>query len=241
MLRNRTLRLFLEAAGVFMVFGCGIPDYVYLEPPDISVSGNYGNSSVVFYNNTNNDPLFFKGYAVYYRFFLTTTALDSAVLSLTSAQGTSDLTRSGYQSLARISGPTGSFPVPLVPVVPGGNNQITLDFSGDLSNSSTAFDTRIYGPSITGISLPLGRYILQNRRDPNLTSSATRSFKPGAFYTDDSDIPLPPSQSPTEGVNTLYLSVFILSYGQDNNATPIYSRPVHLGRFEIPIPSGLNG
>lgn len=59
---------------------CGIEEYVYLYPPDTVLSGNIFTYS----NNTGNDPVYFYGYRVLYRFYPTSTDAEAAVTTVSS-------------------------------------------------------------------------------------------------------------------------------------------------------------
>ncbi len=92
-------------AGLFaclLASGCGLQDYVYLEPPE-----NVSESSGAFHfeNNEDNDSTVFRGFIVLYRFYATPGAAENARDSISSAYSSSPttvyqkMTSLGYRQL----------------------------------------------------------------------------------------------------------------------------------------------
>lgn len=77
----------LGAAGL-AISSCGLEEYVFLYPPDTSLSGDI----LSFNNNTENDPTVFYGYRILYRFFASTSAVDTAIASVSSLYTSSPTT-----------------------------------------------------------------------------------------------------------------------------------------------------
>lgn len=71
---------FLFLAACLALSSCGLEEYVFLYPPDTALSGDI----LTFSNNTGNDPVYFFGYKILYRFYPTPTDVDGAVGTVSS-------------------------------------------------------------------------------------------------------------------------------------------------------------
>jgi len=217
------LCLYLLTAG-----GCGIPDYPYLSPPVISgFEGSYG-SSAYFTNASDNNPSYFRGFVFYYRFFTSQDTLSTAVSSLSGIDDKDSLTEAGYTFLYGMSGSTGGVITssPMVQIDLADRSSVftlTLDFTPDLSPGTTDPE---FLSTVTwlGETQYIGRYV----KPEGSQSSIEKGFQSQHFAEGDSDLP-----SSFNLGGDLFLSVYVLSYGMDDDLSSLYSIPKELGRFEL--------
>ncbi|MBI9100822.1 MAG: hypothetical protein JEY99_00275 [Spirochaetales bacterium] len=244
-MHKRLIFSFFTAA--LFLGSCGIPSIPFIEPPEANSIPEYTSFSVSFKNAEDNNPLYFQGYALYYRFFSDQEKLATVVDSLASADDRSDLLAKEYRFLYQMEDNTG-FPTEgytpsktmTIPVDLLDRNKtfnLTLDFNGDIvaaGDEINLFGTTITS-SISGIFtdniLYVGRYIGQDREDDDNDVEVVKSFNEYAYSIDDADIP----DDFNFDTNTLYLSVYVISFGQDTIGLSIFSKPVNLGKFQLNV------
>ena len=252
MLKIYNNHLFIFLMFIFIISGCGIPSIPYIDPPEVSSPvTTLSEYDVRFRNAYKNNPVYFYGYSIYYRFFSSEDNLDTVVNDLSGADDINDLQDEDFNFMYRMSdeeglGRNGGTPVTIEIDEADRNDSfyLTLDFYGDIvysdsdsedNDESLLFGTVITYPDEDSNINYLGRYIEQNRINISSTEDAVnRSFKDNAFSEEDAD--LPDNNSFEFGVDDmLYLAVYVLSFGRDTVGVPIYSEPVYLGKFEIPV------
>jgi len=229
-LRKLSRLMILVFLCVYLLFagGCGIPDYPYLSPPVINgYQGDYG-PSATFANASDNNPVYFRGYIFYYRFFSTQDSLSSTVTSLAGTDDRDSLTLAGYTYLYGMTDSDGGVITssPMVQIDLADRSSVftlTLSFNGDLSAGTTDPDFLSTVTWFSGTQY-FGRYVKLSGSQ----SFTEKGFQSDHFAAGDSDLPddFVPGDS-------LYLSVYVLSYGMDDDFSSLYSIPKELGRFEL--------
>lgn len=213
--------------------GCGIPDYPYLAPPVVTnKNDNFINYTAGFNNASENNPQYFQGYVFYYRFFNTEQELQNFINSIANAEGREDL--KDYFSLFRVETTGDKAPAPLLEIDVNDrpkNFSVNVNFGSDIIDVSSGGFGSIITWTVSSVtySINIKRRILQIPVDPLNYDYEDRSFKRDNFFASDSDIP-----SDYQNTGTLYLSLFVLSFGRDDNGSPLFSVPVELGRFLFP-------
>ena len=231
-------------SALLFVSSCGIPQYAYLEAPSVTANTDLGKFDAEFRNNSQNNPLLFQGYQLYYRLYEDEDALEEGIKKIKEFQ---HLTSESYNyfPLARglnaqeeIGGKTyeaGEVDSrsPLVRLSEAQRDS-TMSFSIDFLNDQ--IDTGISGiyfesvlkSDDSQIEIELCRNPVQNRINETATTSLARSFKKNDFYDEDGDIPEEYSSG-----DDLYLSIFVMTFGRQNDGTALYSKPASLGRFKL--------
>ena len=208
--------------------GCGIPDYPYLSPPVINgYQGDYG-PSATFANASDNNPSYFRGYVFYYRFFTSKDILSSTVTSLAGADDRDSLTLAGYSFLYGMTDSDGGVITssPMVKIDLADRASVftlTMSFNGDLSAGTTDPDFLSTVTWFSGTQY-FGRYVKLSGSQ----SLTEKGFQTDHFSTGDSDLP-----EDFATADPLYISVYVLSYGMDDDFSSLYSIPKELGRFEL--------
>lgn len=212
----------------FCLLGCGIPVVQYLQSPIVNQISAPLDLSAKFTNSTSNDPLYFKGFKLYYCLFTTEDQLETSVTQIeaTTYNAVSYLTSKGYGTLFKYPDASPLFTLDTSykqkPV------DFTVDFNYDAVNDNDDFESYItieYGNTLL-YKGTLCRYIEQDRIDEDATHLKHRSFKPDNFTVDDIDIP-----KEFTGDTYIYMALFVAACGWDDNMVQIHSDPKYLGQF----------
>ncbi len=217
------LRRWLTALAVAAALGvssCGLEEYVYLEPPDTTLSSNI----LTLTNNTQNDPAVFIGYRLLYKFLPSEDAVGSAistVSSLFASYPTSIYSRMKTSAAFRDLKIGNAEDTDLVISVPdrGTSFVISLDFSSAVTGTTNpavmsvddlGIGTQPVLPAelhrtVTGYS---GIGFSGNERNATLGYDDLRS---GDNYDADT--------------GKTYLLVYVLAIGYDGSFIEVYSRP----------------
>jgi len=249
---NRPSRLVLLCC-LIVFFSCGIEEVIYLEPVvDASFQGVTA-GRLTLPNNSSNE--YFRNYTIYYRIylsdFLTTSAttneerrninanlashynaIDPYILDENRVfTSISVFTSRGFFPLYVSTDKTNGFAVhdlltvngysPFPGVTPGGT--ISFDFTDSIAGPfmKLSYDT-------TSTSLFLFR------ASGDFTPMPDRLFfLSGDMVTVDSGVNADVEQK--SGVTPLYayVSLYIIANGIDNSFSPVYSRPAHIGIFQL--------
>ena len=218
----RSIAASLIAAAFALAAGCGLPQFILLEPP-ISISIDELVASVTFLSNPENDPDSFLGYELYYKFYAPATldaqfAADlSAISGAVAGSMPGVVTQRGFRRV--IGAGQGGGP-PLIPIAPTDRGtsfpvRILIDNSvAELSDGIATWDP----PSGPPLTVTLQRNLI-----------APKPFRPDAYVTSgpdrDADIPA------GDYVGELALALVIVSYGVDfTTFQPLYSQPVMTDR-----------
>jgi hypothetical protein len=228
------------------VFGsCGLPSFSFLAPPDSSrIEQDIAFSRVTFDHNDDNDPAVFRGYDLFYKLYddepdgesefesdaeeITADPQQAGPSRLTNDHGFQRLVTEFSQSAPTISIPRGdredSF-------------EITLTFLNSLTvlqDQATAVWTRPGGDTEEVRTLLRGG-AQDNAGDPKPffpVNDEVYSVGDGLAEIDEDLTDLEtPSQTVSE--DDLAVGLFVLSYGQDDDFTTVYSTPVSLGYYDI--------
>jgi len=169
------------------------------------------------------------GYVFYYRLFTSDTELETTVGSLTGTQEPSDLI--GYHYLYDVEFDSGSSvgysrSSPMVKIDAGDKaSSFVLTFNmSDISYASPDFASNVDWLAETQY---FGRYIYTT---DSPTQQVEKSFKASQFVEGDSDLP-----SDFQDGDNLFLSIYVMSYGRDEDFSSLYSIPKELGRFNLNI------
>ncbi len=219
---------FLIAAGS-ITSSCGLEEYVYLGPP---VNVYQSGTTLHFENNTENDPLVFRGYRAVYRFYesdsqalLDRGTVDSMYSSSPTTIFSKLLSTLGYRELL-LDGQ------PLLTVT----NPLERD---DPFEIEISFDSR----NTTGVTIGFAPSSATVATSPGLSCSVTRSV--GASEEDGfSDLELFPNSTDlkegqyTEISPTTYMQCYVLAYGIStaNGVTEVYSQPIWFNGSLISLP-----
>ncbi len=215
---------------------CGLADYPFVAPP-VNVSQDALSAEVSFENNPANNPEFFEGFDIYYRFYLESnedeqqedlSKIDSESEAFVDARRL--LERFDYRRMQGYPADSQENVItqePLLSVAEVAKKEsfrVEVDF-GPLELLGAAQDPTIsYANSAQSTSVvPL--------RKPSAASVA-EAFDPTLFTTDDADMP---EGYRGDGATGFILSLFAISYGTQDLVVSIYSRPVYLGKVRFTV------
>jgi hypothetical protein len=215
---------------------CGLADYPFVAPP-LVISQDALSAQLFFENNPANNPEFFEGFDIYYRFYLDTEE-DAQQEDRSEIESQSEAfvdTRRLLEDFEyrRMQGhPVGSpgdviTQEPLLPVAEAAKKEqfpVTVDFQPLQRLGSTQEPTISY----TDLAQPTTVVPL---RKPSAASEA-EAFDPALFTTDDAD--MPDDYRGNEAADFI-LSLFVVSYGKQDLVVSIYSRPEYLGRVTFKV------
>lgn len=215
---------------------------MYLYPAQVS----RGNTSAAIWLPEQDAPEF-QNYVIYYRIYLCDTPLSSFETSAERGAVSGNL-ESHYNtlyphtqndtvssvSLDRIFSNCGYYSLEVEGSTslssllsdPGGGDEIELNFAP----SETPY------PRITISGTP--RYLYRNTdariQSPIVQALSDRLFFPNfaGWSTTDNNTDLQPRTGSNPSTNT-YISLYILAFGIDNNYSPVYSRPEHIGIYYL--------
>lgn len=233
---DKLLYLFITVLCV----SCGIPEFVYLEKPLIINKAHSTSEFAVFQNSVDNDPKYFLGFDVYYKFYNKRSTLKQTVKrlknctrnTLVNSYAFSKLYRVEKQDLSYQGLPGYTFPVKINKTKPF---RVMVNLMNDQDENNT-FETYIgylIGQDIVNNKIYLCRYPKQNRIKKNQANRIARSFAPDNFSINDGDLP----QKITG--NKIYMILYVCSLGYDNNIISLFSDPLYLGEFEFEIKEGV--
>ena len=221
----------------FFFCSCGIPTYQYLEPPIITQEGVFLDAK--FRNTTENDPKYFRGYRLFYKLYYRPGVCDSEIKQIKNSSASYMIRSKKYRMLAEANNDFNSEhdkinkEIAIVRIKKDdANKNISFIVEFDESGDKT-FNSKVVRED-NGDVFYLCRYIIQNRKEENETDKCARSFKIDDFTKDDADIP-----KKLNGKNKLYMALFVVSFGWDNNYSPLYSEPKFLGKFEFDVKPSL--
>ena len=224
----------LAAVGILHA-GCGIPSYPSLDAPGIVLQYPNPDSGLefVFDIPIDNDSTIFEGFEVYYRLYSGTELADNLIERDRQAIiNRVTLEQRGYRRFydTQTTSPL-DVSRPLLELTSAQKNDATLDVILDFSTliSSTAPST--YPVAIIDEeSIPLARNASSDPKTLTL-----KGFFPDALATTDADVPSSYVPGSTDSAGSLYVSVYVLSYGNDLPLDPnIYSQPAWAGYIAVP-------
>lgn len=228
-MKKYTLLLFL------LFIGCGIITYVYLESPIANKISNHLDYDASFFNNPENDPQYFKGFCLFYKFFESKEQLETSKKQIenTSYNAVNYMKTKGFKKIKKVDA-TYSNTFIIDKKYKNKNIEFYIDFSKDRLDEENDFNSYVeikYNGQVVSKSF-ICRYIKQNRKDSSIYISAARSFKSEDFVIDDSDIP-----SGFSGDEEIYMILYATAFGWDHNMVELYSDPVYLGEFIFEVDS----
>ncbi len=230
--------LLVFAAAALLPAGCGIPSYPSLSPPVVSPDDFPPPESGLLFSfavPTDNDATIFKGFEFYYRIY-SGLDIDEAALTddLRAIIDMATLEQRGYRRCYPNTATTASgVDRPLVTLDDAQKTDealvVYIDFSPLINaQSPSAFPV----VQVAATEYPLARNVSE---DPN--TPALKGFLSSDFAESDADIPDDYlAESPNSRATALYVSLYVLSYGNDPASFQfnIYSPPAYLGYIAIP-------
>jgi hypothetical protein len=215
---------------ILMTAGCGVKSYPYLAAPeDSSIFEPLENDKLFqFFNYTGNNTNYFLGYEIYYKFYSSDTAVSTygSELELIELTPTREkLVSFGY---TRLYNKTDVYGRPLIP------------FTEELAEQAIAveidfrFLTESLYPAISYAenTIEAARYV----KDDDDVQDTIYNFHKDSVSSDYSDIPTSICSADTE---TLYLSLFVLSYGKYEVFNELYSKAASLGKITLQTENAL--
>jgi hypothetical protein len=216
---------------------CGLADYPFVAPP-IVVPQDPLSARFSFENNSANNPEYFEGFDIYYRFYLDSEQDDfeadrgeiqSESEAFVDAQRL--LERFEYRRMHGHPSETPGNTIsqePLLSVAEAAKKEsfsVLVDFEPLQQLGADQSPTLSYTNSAqTATIVPL--------RKPSAASDV-EGFDRDVFSTDDADMPEGYRQDQPTG---FILSLFVVSYGRQDLVVGLYSRPVFLGSTEFFVP-----
>ena len=219
-----TLFLFKATVLLFLT-SCGIENYIYLAPVT-SLSQGVSAISVTL-PNADQPDVYFKGYKIYYKIYLSSFLVISVITS-------SDFNKinpamwTDYEKIA--------------PFLTSDSIN-SMNFDDFFKNKLNFYPLQVENYDITSLlTTPNNSFKLEKDSNLYLSISETESYmlKRSAstnsennefLYTESiigDDVVL------SDDYNTAYVLFFIFAYGVDEYGSPIFSRPTMLGAFELP-------
>ena len=217
-MKTRNFFLLILLFLLIALTSCGLYESPYLDAP--SVKTVVGSGTAEIYNRTNNNPEVFRGYELYYRYFNNSSEIaeiDKKIFS-TAEPEPDDLTSNGYKRVITAETTENKTSYPMIPV--------------DYSDRSSSFTLTINLPGSDIIPAVdyLGNTIVIRR--------AVTKLESGKYYYEDfttTDHDISDSDIPSDAAGTITLSLYLFSYGKDDNVYNIYSKPVWLGSVDYPL------
>ena len=219
-----SVKVLMLIIAVLFFAGCGIKSYPYLSPPqDNSIAEPLeGDKLFKFFNYTGNNTNYFLGYEIYYKFY--STDIDSSqyesetdIIELNPKE--EKLISLGYK---RLYNKIDVFSKPLIPISVDLAEQavsIEIDFR---FLTDTIYPTISYAEN----TIEAARYV-QKTDD---VQDTVYNFNNEAISSEYSDIS---STIFTEDTETLYLSLYVLSYGKYEVFNELFSDAAHLGKITV--------
>ncbi len=225
-MRRGGLPLFI-APLVLLLAGCGLPDPFYLNPPVVSFASPLDNGFTMQNTDRSGEPDF-RGYELYYKLYSDSAAIAADANLGAGTPGVDALVQKGFMALCR--GP-GSLPQdlsvegrssPLILIAPPDRSvafQISIPFVPTTDSGTKVTYT---SPTYASFSQELDRHV------NGISRCKPFRFGAGNYLSSDQDImPVWPPGS------TLYIAMYVVSYGLQNLSTPIYSYPVYMGYLQL--------
>ena len=225
---------------VLLLGSCGLETYVYLNPVEIiTINGVIGASVTL---PSSQQPQF-RNYMIYYRIYLANRS-ESTFATELQINNVNTVLYQHYKSLARytsndnvsstaIGTVFGNLGYYSLFVSPDGTNGKPL---GDVLNAPTGGTIWLdfTDSKIPSLEFPLG-VLYELFRADKFENQSSRLFT----YNDDlansnttnSDVQGKTGDDPVIGA---YVSMYIVAFGIDENFSPVYSRPTHIGIFQLP-------
>lgn len=246
--------LFIVVFGLILT-GCGIDDYIFLHPVEISLN-NPSNSQELNTQyflfrtkdekNSSNDPVNFKGYEIYYRIYNSKITLNQDVAKISStAEKSSGLIFNWLKDSMkyhRLSCVTNTFTIPLVSsadedrevyirLINFDDTVISRVLVGNLNISSPA-DQSEKIPLLINTESDFGKPL---RTESNGTTSI--NIENSRYFFDfeninpeDSDVTF---TKQSETIMQWYVQAYVFAYGYDSSYNSIYSSYFPLGYITI--------
>ena len=244
MKKNNVISILLF--GLFLD-SCGLETYVYLEPVEI-VSTTLADSAVI--TLPSSQSMEFKNYIIFYRIYLT----DSSELTVVSEPQRFAINTALDRAWRELDAYTANDNVSpnvidnvfsnhnyyFLYVSNNGIDEISLDTVLNAPSGRIELDfTKSTGPTLrfnTGAFLYLFRDVRSNASMPrDRLFIQTSNLANGAKITVEENVDIQKKDNNPNGTaQNSYVSMYILAFGIDNNYSPIYSRPRHIGIFRLP-------
>jgi hypothetical protein len=227
--------------GVTLFLGtCGIDDYIYLEyVSDNLVTADLNNRVTV--SSLPSQNTYFRNYEIFYRLYIS----DSMVLSTIGSGQLSTINTSlssDYSAILPYTDKTSTATTSTnIASFFSGRNYYPLDFQDNYTLRSGGFIIDFAGTNPSPVlfdqyqtphylyrsysmsNLSASDRLLVNTMD--LNSSQNANVNKNADVQDKSGI---------SGSRYVYINMYMVAYGIDNNYSPIYSKPTWLGVFLLP-------
>jgi hypothetical protein len=254
----RFFRLCLSVLVISILVSCGIEDYIYLDPVDQGIPRILNTHAFVRLPQYSADQqVYFRYFIIYYRIYISgllvpgtvstdqmgtiNSALSSdyyAFLPYTNTDNTVVPTTMGDTFLNRKYYPLALENNAITSYLGSGSlgSIITLDFArpsplrpafflGDTRENQSLTPINLWRYSESGIMVPYAN----NRFFTNHSDINTSDFINQTTFTN-----LDIAGNSVSGPKYTYVSMYILAYGMDNNFSPVYSTPTHIGIFLLP-------
>jgi len=213
---------------------CGLPRYLYLEPPIDIQKPETARKSFIFRHNTANFSENVEGYSIYYKFY--STEIPNSYSSDDNYYGRYDfenetrktpneIQNEGFRLLNRVDGAT-SYPAQK-PTIPLNDNQLSsqteirIDFSEVLLSGTNA-------PSVS-IGGSLSNYTLYRAVATSETESGYKGFQKEDILLSDIDVP----NDLNENFIEINLVLYAATYGKFNLLTEGETYVKYLGFISI--------
>jgi hypothetical protein len=216
---------------ILSISGCGLEDYPYLYPPLINKAA-VGDSSCSFKNSTENNPQYFQGFLVYYRFYdrnADTAADNNYIESQTGASVLSAFQLKNFRPLALISSfvnETALFYEYANIIIPSDSrdDSFIIEINFNTVNKSNPAELKDKFPVLTSGGIIPELYPARNLggRTSGITEADIRGFS-------DSDFSAAASDKGSLTSDNIKILLYAVSYGRDENLKLFYSEPLSLG------------
>jgi hypothetical protein len=254
----RLFRLCLSVLVINILASCGIEDFIYLDQVDPGIPVTLNTQAFVRLPQYSADQqVYFRYFIIYYRIYISgllvsgtvstnqmeqiNSALSSdyyAFLPYTNTDNTVVPTTMGNTFLNRKYYPLALENNAITSYLGSGSlgNIITLDFArpsplrpafflGDTREDRSLTPINLWRYAESGIMVPYAN----NRFFTNHPNINTTEFINQNTFTN-----LDIAGNNVSGPKYTYASMYILAYGMDNNFSPVYSIPTHIGIFLLP-------
>jgi len=214
---------FLIAAGS-ITSSCGLEEYVYLYPPDTSLSGDI----LSFSNNTGNDPTVFYGYRILYRFYSSTSFVDSAIASVSSLYTSSPTTiydkmkASPHFFRDMKIGEDERDELVILAADRQDSFSVELDFQGSVSSGGDATIVLSEGSPGTTPDISSAVVVYQTISGETKVGFAQEDLVHRDGYFEDGDL-YDDQYDASEGKT--YLLIYVIAYGYNSSFGNVYSEP----------------
>ena len=213
----------------FFLWGCGIPTYPHLDPPESSTIKEPLEAEKIFQfgNNPDNNANYFEGYELYYKFYST----DPSDTNLEEEKDSIDLNPSlekllllKYNRMYSLDDLTQS---PLIPIYSENKKEsfyIYIDFSGI---TLTLNPYPVVRHEYLAQEIKAARYV--STTDPEYKELV--GFSPSDLTAEYSDIS---EDIISEFCSNIYLVLYVLTYGSYDLIHILHSKPAYLGKIILP-------